>query len=337
MPLPVTPPLEPMLARLERTLPQGDGLSYEPKWDGFRCLAFVADGEPQLYSRHDRPLTRYFPEVVAGLRSLGPAVLDGELVLHVDGRADFPALMARLHPAASRVARLARETPASYVAFDLLAVGGEDLREAGFGVRRERLAALLSPPPPQVALTPQTADAHVAAGWLQTTSGSGIDGVVVKRSDLRYEPGRRSMVKVKHLRTADCVVAGLRVHPDGGVGSLLLGAYDRAALRHVGVVSSLAKGARSALRDELAPLVTDLAAHPWAQGFGLEGGALGRLKGTAGRWTPDMERDWVPVRPERVAEVSYDHVEGWRFRHPARFVRWRPDRDPRSCTTEQLQ
>ena len=325
-----------MLARLERVLPVGDGLLYEPKWDGFRCLAFAAGGDVVLHSRNERPLARYFPEVVSGIAQLGDVVLDGELVVHVDGRADFPALMARLHPAPSRVDRLSRETPARYVAFDLLAVGDDELTATPFAVRRARLAGLLTDPPAGLALTPQSARADVATAWLAAPAGSGIDGVMVKAPDLRYQPGKRVMVKVKRVRTADCVVAGVRVHPDGGVGSLLLGVYDGELLRHVGVVTSLSKAKRSDLRDELLPLVTTLDGHPWEHGFGLEGGSLGRLKGTAGRWTPDMERDWVPVRPERVAEVTYDHVEGWRFRHPSRFVRWRPDRDPTSCTVEQL-
>ena len=330
------PPLEPMLARLARTLPVGEGLSYEPKWDGFRCVAFCAGGEVTLLSRNGRPLTRYFPEVVSGVRQLGDVVVDGELVVSRDGRADFPALMARLHPAASRAERLARETPACYVLFDVLSAGDEDLTGLPFRDRRARLERLLRDPPSPLGVTPQTRDAEQARDWLDAASGSGIDGVVVKPDDLRYSPGRRSMTKVKHARTADCVVAGLRVHADGGVGSLLLGAYDGDELRHVGVVSSFGKAQRAQLREELGPLVVPLPGHPWEHGFGLEGGALGRLKGTAGRWTPDQPRDWVPVRPARVAEVTYDHLEGWRFRHPGRFVRWRPDRTARSCTVDQL-
>ena len=326
---------EPMLARLARELPVAPGLAYEPKWDGFRCLASCRGGEVVMRSRNERPLERYFPEVVAGLQALGDVLLDGELVICCEGRADFPALLARLHPAASRVARLARETPASYVVFDLLRLGGEDLSAEPFARRRRALERLDLPPP--LVLTPQTADADEAAAWLDAGAGSGIDGVMVKAPDLRYEPGRRSMVKVKRLRTVDCVVAGVRVHADGGVASLLLGLWEGEVLHHVGAVAQIAKASRAAFREELAPLVTELAGHPWEGGFGLEGGSLGRLKGTAGRWTPDMRRDWVPLRPERVAEASYDHLEGVRFRHPARFVRWRPDREPRSCTVEQLR
>jgi ATP-dependent DNA ligase len=327
--------VEPMLARLARELPTGPGLRYEPKWDGFRCLTSCAGEQVALTSRNARELTRYFPEVVEAVRPLGDVVLDGELVVHVDGRTSFPALMARLHPAASRVERLARETPATYVAFDVLAVDGTDVTGEPFAARRDRLAALLAGRAAPV-LTPQTDDPGVAERWLRAAAGSGIDGVVAKPQDLRYEPGRRSMTKVKLTRTADCVVAGLRMQADAGVGSLLLGVFKPGVLHHVGVVSSFSRGRRAELREELAPLVTGLDGHPWERGFGLEGGALGRLKETAGRWTPDLPRDWVPLRPERVADVAYDHLEGWRFRHPARFVRWRPDRDARSCTVEQL-
>ncbi len=334
--LPVVPPLEPMLARLERALPTGPGLRYEPKWDGFRCLAFCDTGDVVLLSRSARPLTRYFPEVVEDVRPLGDVVLDGELLVHADGRSSFPALMARLHPAASRVERLARESPATYVVFDVLAFDGADLTREPFDVRRDRLVRLLGQDRGGLLVTAQSDDPAEADGWLRAGAGSGIDGVVVKDAELRYQPGRRAMTKVKLTRTADCVVAGLRVHADGGVASLLLGAYEQDVLHHVGVASSFAARRRAELRSEVGPLVTDLRGHPWEQGFGLEGGALGRLKGTAGRWTPDLPRDWVPVRPERVAEVSYDHLEGWRFRHPGRFVRWRPDRDARSCTVEQL-
>ena len=332
----VVPTVEPMLARLERELPRGPGLRYEPKWDGFRCLARGEAGEVVLTSRNDRGLTRYFPEVAEAVRPLGDVVLDGELVVRVDGRADFPTLMARLHPAASRVERLVSRTPATYVVFDVLAADGTDLMDQPFSVRRDRLVGLLSATSGPLVVTPQTDDPATADGWLPAPTGSGIDGVVVKPEDLRYQPGRRSTTKVKLTRTADCVVAGLRLHADGGVRSLLLGAYEVDVLHHVGVVSSFARACRAQLRQELAPLVTGLTGHPWQRGFGLEGGALGRLKGTAGRWTPDLPRDWSPVRPERVAEVGYDHLEGWRFRHPGRFVRWRPDRDPRSCTVEQL-
>ena len=334
------PPLEPLLARLERALPAGDGLSFEPKWDGFRCLAFRDGEDVALSSRNERPLARYFPEVVAGLRRLRAerVVLDGELLVTVDGRVDFPALLGRLHPAASRVELLAGSTPAQYVVFDVLAVGDDDLRDRPFAERRAVLERLLDEAPAPLCLTTSTRDRAQADAWLDAPPGSGIDGVMAKADGLRWEAGRRSMVKVKRARTADCVVAGLRPAGPDEVGSLLLGLWDEVGvLEHVGVAGRLAKSRRRELADVLRPLVTELDGHPWEHGFGLGGGALGRLPGTAGRWTPDMRRDWVPVRPERVAEVAYDHLEGVRFRHPARFVRWRPDRDPASCRTEQLR
>ena len=341
--LPVQPPVAPMLARLARELPTGPGWSYEPKWDGFRCLVFRAGDEVDLRSRNDRPLARYFPEVVEAVRAL-PAdavVLDGELLVTRDGRADFPALMARVHPAPSRVALLRAQIPARLVAFDLLGCGEEDLRAVPFGQRRARLEQLLagaSIDPAAVELTPTTTDPALAQRWLDALV-DGADGVVAKRLDGAYEPGRRVMVKVKRERTADCVVAGMRLFAEPlSVSSLLLGLYDDAgALHHVGVVTGISGARRVRLLGELAPLAAPLAGHPWQHGFVLGGGSLGRLKGTAGRWTPDQPRDWEPLRPELVCEVAYDAVEGLRFRHPARFRRWRPDRDPRSCTVEQLQ
>ena len=339
MNLPVAPPLRPMLARLARELPEGGGFVFEPKWDGFRCLAFRDRDDVDLRSRHDRPLSRYFPEVVDALLGL-PAerlALDGEIVLVRDGAMDFEALMARLHPAASRVDRLAREVPATYVAFDVLAIGDEDLRPLGFTRRRERLEALVADPPAHVVLTSTTSDPDEAAAWLM--HGGGIDGVVAKAVDLTYQSGRRAMIKVKALRTAECVVAGYRSFIDSPfVSSLLLGLYDDGGvLFHVGVVQALTDGQRIELVSALAPLRTSLADHPWADGFVIDRSPLGRLKGSAARWTPDMELDWVPLRPERVVEVTFDQVDGLRLRHPARLVRWRPDRDPGSCTTEQIR
>jgi ATP-dependent DNA ligase len=329
-----------MLARLARALPTGDYL-YEPKWDGFRCLCFREGDAVDLRSRHDRPLARYFPEVVEGLLEL-PAerfVLDGEIVLLSPGGFDFTALMARLHPAASRVERLRRETPAHLIAFDLVALGDEDLRPRPFEERRALLEGLLAGPPASVRITPITQDPAVAAAWLERFEGAGIDGVVAKRSDLRYEPGARAMTKVKHERTADCVVAGFRVFDDRPVlSSLLLGLYDDAGqLEHVGVVSSLREQRRHELLDEVRPLIAPLEGHPWEYGFLVAGGSLGRLAGAAGRWTPDMVHDWIPLAPERVCEVAYEQLDGVRFRHPARFRRWRPDREPRSCTLDQLR
>ncbi|HEX2085793.1 MAG TPA: ATP-dependent DNA ligase [Solirubrobacteraceae bacterium] len=333
MPLPVEPPLKPMLGRLVRELPLG-GYLYEPKWDGFRCLAFVDGDDVDLRSRHDRPLARYFPELVAALRG-ARHVLDGEIVLA--GGFDFPALMGRLHPARSRAERLAVEVPAAYVAFDLVADGDEDLRMAPFAERRARLEALAPRPP--VHVTPATADPDVAARWLERFQGAGLDGVVAKPRDGRYEPGARSLLKVKRERTADCVVAGLRFHAGQPmVGSLLLGLYDdEGELVHVGVVSQLAERRRRELLDELRPLAVPLHGHPWEHGYSLQGGATGRLAGAAARWDPaTMPLDWVPLAPARVLEVAYDQVDRGRFRHPARFRRWREDRAPRSCTFDQL-
>lgn len=335
----MVPPVAPMLARLSRELPEGDDVLFEPKWDGFRCLAFRDGERVELFSRNQRPLTRYFPEVVDGLCALAAdrLVLDGELQIAGPRPADFTDLLARLHPAASRVARLARETPARFVVFDVLAAGADDLTIAPFEERRRRLQALIPPGDRCVVLTPVTTDRTLATGWLDT-EGAGIDGVVAKRRDLRYEPGRRVMVKVKRERTADCVVAGFRFAVDGPVvASLLLGLYDdNGALRHVGVVSAFTAARRRQLIEELAPHGAPLAGHPWEGGFLVGGGRLGHLPGAAGRWTPADERDWIPLRPELVCEVAYDLWEGDRFRHGARFRRWRPDRDARSCRLAQM-
>jgi ATP-dependent DNA ligase len=336
MELPVRPPVAPMLARLARELPTGSDYVYEPKWDGFRCLIFRSNDEVDMRSRNDRPFARYFPEVVIALRALPEpyVVLDGELLVTRGGAYDFSALLARLHPARARVDRLAAETPAMYVVFDVLAVGGRDLRDEPYAKRRTVMERLAHDLPPGLVLTPATPDAGAAARWLE--GGAGVDGVVAKRTDLTYRPGERAMVKVKRERTAECVVAGFRVFADGAVASLLLGVYDDGNLHHVGVVSQLAEEQRQTLFECLWPLATSLYGHPWRYGFGLEGGTLGRLKGVAGRWTPDMQLDWVPVRPVAVCEVAYDHMDSLRFRHPARLIRWRPDRDPRSCTVDQF-
>jgi len=334
----VHPPLPPMLARLARALPEG-GYRYEPKWDGFRCLAFRAGDEVDLRSRNDRPLARYFPEVITGLRSLPipEVVLDGELVVAADDGFDFATLMARLHPAASKVASLAAATPATFVVFDLLARDDRDLRSVPFADRRAALEDLLTVPPPHVVITPITDDVSTAQRWLDQYRGGGIDGVVAKHVNAPYQPGKRTMIKVKREETADCVVAGFRWYGASPVvGALLLGMYDGSELRHVGVAASFTREDRARLVHELAPLVVSLADHPWALGFALEGGRMGRLRGAAGRWTPDMELDWVPLRPELVCEVAYDQLDGHRFRNPGRFRRWRPDRDATSCRIEQL-
>ena len=329
---------QPMLAKLVRALPEGDVL-YEPKWDGFRCLAFRDGDEIDLRSRHGRPFARYFPEVVSALGAVDESrfVLDGELLVLAGGRFDFAALMARLHPAATRVELLARATPAIFVAFDLLAVAGEDLRDEPFARRRARLAELLADARPPVFLTPATRDRELASRWLHDFRGGGLDGVVAKPLAGRYEGAKRTMLKVKHERTADCVVAGARLAGPGEVSSLMLGLYDAGgALEHVGVVGSLGKTARADLARELAPLVVGLQGHPWERGFLLGGGAMGRLKGAAGRWEPGMTMDWVPLDAQRVCEVAYTQVDGRRLRHPAKLVRWRPDREPSSCRIEQL-
>ncbi len=337
---PVEPPVAPMLAALTRELPRG-AFSYEPKWDGFRCLAFVAPERIDLRSRHDRPLARYFPELVAGFGALlerragRPLVLDGEIVLAAE-TPDFAALMGRLHPAASRVRLLSEAMPARYVAFDLLSDGDEDLRPCAFRDRRARLERVLDDGAGPVRLTPATRDLDLAAGWLDA-AGTGIDGVVAKPDDVPYREGRRALVKVKRLRTAECVVAGVRLTADGTVATLLLGLYGRSGeLRHVGVVTQLPVATRRELVGELIPLAVPLEAHPWREGFTIGRSTLGRLPGSASRWLPGMEHDWVPLRPERVAEVGFDQVDGDRFRHPARLLRWRPDRDARSCSIDQL-
>jgi ATP-dependent DNA ligase len=331
MALPITPPLKPMLARLARELPVGDFL-YEPKWDGFRCLAFRDGEDVELWSRNDRPLARYFPELVDALRAVGANafVLDGEIVAR-----DFDALLARLHPAASRIDLLSRETPAELMAFDLLAAGADDLRRLPFRERRDRLEHLLSDTQPPIRLTQATGDAAAAEAWLDQ---SGVDGVVAKPLDLPYESGRRTMVKVKPERTAACVVAGFRRLVDRPLpSSLLLGLYDTdGALHHVGIAASFSESRRRELLEELRPLVVPIAGHPWEQGFLVEGSRMGKLKGAAQRWVPEMGQDWVALAPVRVVEVAYDHLDGDRFRHPARFRRWRPDRDPASCRLDDL-
>ena len=325
-----------MLAKLVRELPVGDYL-YEPKWDGFRCLAARDRDDVDLRSRNGRPLARYFPELVAALRELAELrfVLDGEIVTGFD----FTALLARLHPAASRVERLSRETPAQLIAFDLVAAGHEDLTSLPFAERRRRLEELLANAPAALRLTPITRDREAAAAWLDG-GRPGIDGVIAKHRDLRYEPGRRSMLKVKLERTADCVVGGFRVFADRPLpSSLLLGLYgDDATLRHVGLAASFSEARRRELLDVLRPHVVPLAGHPWEHGFLLAGSPMGRLPGAAARWSPDeMIHDWVPVEPVLVCEVAFDHVDELRFRHPARFRRWRPDRDAESCHIDQLE
>jgi ATP-dependent DNA ligase len=334
-------PAAPMLARLARTLPR-EGHLFEPKWDGFRCLAVGAEGRVELWSRHGRPFARYFPELVAALTGLpgDDWTLDGEILVRTGERWDFPALMARLHPAASRVRELADTTPASLFAFDILRAGGSDLADAPFRERRRVLAALLAGARSPLHLTPQTADVELAERWLSQWRGGGIDGVMAKPVDGPYRPGERAVLKVKLEKTADCVPAGFRAFAGTPptVASLLLGLYDDAgALRHIGVASSFGRTRGRELIEQLTPYIAPLEGHPWEHGFLLEGGSLGRLKGAAGRWAPGMPRDWIPLTPELVCEVAYEQVDEGRLRHSARLRRFRPDREPRSCSFDQLR
>ncbi len=339
MTLPVHPPVAPMLAKLTRELPRADGLFYEPKWDGFRCIVFRDGDDVELGSRNEKPLTRYFPELVAALARELPArcVLDGEIVIAGPDGLDFDALSQRIHPAATRIRQLAESTPASFVAFDLLAHDDTSFLESPYAARRAKLEKLLKKVRAPVHLTPVTQDPDIAADWFSRFEGAGLDGVVAKGADLAYLPDKRVMLKVKHQRTADCVVAGFRTHKDGaGVGSLLLGLYDRSGtLHHVGVASGFSVARRRELTDELAPYQKNaLKGHPW-RGW-AEAQAEGRAPGAMNRWNAGKDMTWEAVRPEVVCEVSYDHLQHDRFRHATSFVRWRPDRDPASCTYAQL-
>ncbi|QFU93070.1 Putative DNA ligase-like protein [Amycolatopsis sp. YIM 10] len=336
------PPVKPMLAKSVRDVPRGPGVLYEPKWDGFRCIVFRDGDEVELGSRNDRPLTRYFPELVDLLRAALPprCVVDGEIVVVTGAGLDFDTLQNRLHPAASRVQKLAVETPASFVAFDLLALGDRDLTGEPFAERRRLLASLLSDALSQIVLTPVTDDPAVAEDWFTRFEGAGFDGVMAKPGDLPYEQDKRVMWKVKHERTADCVVAGFRWHKDGeSVGSLLLGLYDETGrLHHVGVASSFTAARRRELVDELAPLRENaLAEHPWRDWAEAQAHMGGRMPGGVSRWTGKKDLSWEPLRAEWVAEVRYEHVLAGRFRHGGRLVRFRPDRDPLSCTYAQLE
>jgi ATP-dependent DNA ligase len=330
-----------MLAKLARELPEGDDLVYEPKWDGFRCIVFRQDDEVELGSRNERPLTRYFPELLGPLRHALPAraVVDGEIVIAGTKGLDFDALLQRIHPAASRVEMLARTTPASFVAFDLLAVGDRDLRAAPFSERRSLLEDALGRARAPIHLTPATTDAAVARDWFSRFEGAGLDGVVAKRRDLTYREDERVMMKVKHERTADCVVAGFRWHKSGPiVGSLLLGLYDSSGvLHHLGVTASFTMARRRELVDELAPhRLPSLAGHPW-ESWARPEPAKGRTPGAPSRWNAKKDLSWEPLAPDLVCEVAYDNLQGDRFRHATTFRRWRPDRRPESCTYDQLE
>ena len=334
------PPVSPMLAKSVKEIP--DVGHVEPKWDGFRTIVFRDGDEVELGSRNERPMTRYFPELVEALRANlpGRCVVDGEIVLVRGGRLDFDALQQRIHPAASRVRLLAEQTPVSFVAFDLLALGDDDLTGRPFAERRALLEQALAAASDPVFITPATGDLAVAREWFERFEGAGLDGVVAKPLDGTYQPDKRTMFKIKHERTADCVVAGYRWHKTGGiVGSLLLGLYgDDGRLQHVGVAASFPMARRRALVDELAPyVVTDLAQHPWGEWADQAAHLGGRLPGAVSRWSAGKDLSFVPLRPELVVEVAYDHMEGDRFRHTAQFRRWRSDRTPESCTYEQLE
>jgi ATP-dependent DNA ligase len=338
-----------MLAKAVDGLPRDDGWLFEPKWDGFRAIVFRDGDEVLTQSRDRKPLDRYFPELAAPLRANLPerCVIDGEVVIARDGGLDFEALLLRIHPAASRVAMLAGETPASFIAWDLLALGDEDLRKTPQGERRKRLEQVLAKAEPPVHLTPATTDRAMGEDWFGRFEGAGLDGVIAKRLDATYQPGKRTMLKIKHQRTADCVVAGFRWHKNGPgthVGSLLLGLYDdEGRLHHVGITSSFTWDRRAALVKELEPLRSGGSeGHPWAEwaewaGMGSADSSGQRLPGATSRWNRGKDLSWEPLRPERVAEVAYDHLQGDRFRHATTFKRWRPDKPPADCRYDQLE
>ena len=338
------PPIEPMLAKLAEELPDGEGFLFEPKWDGFRAIVFRG-GDQDLFiqSRDLRPLDRYFPELHEALLTALPegCVLDGEVVIATPDGLDFDQLQLRLHPAASRVAKLAKETPASFVAFDLLALDARSRMEQPQQERRARLEALLAGAKPPIHLTPMTRDRALAAKWLNEFEGAGLDGVIAKPQDAVYQPGKRAMVKVKHARTADCVVAGFRWHKtgEGVVGSLLLGLYDKkGTLHHVGVTSAFSMAMRKQLANELEPLRNNaMQDHPWREWAQAEEHMTRRMPGGQSRWSAGKDLSWEPLRIERVVEVKYDHLQGDRFRHATIFQRWRPDKQPKDCTYDQLE
>lgn len=359
----LTPPIEPMLAKVADELPHGEGFLFEPKWDGFRAIVFRKGGEVVIQSRDLRPLDRYFPELAKSLCELLPrgCVIDGEIVVATRSGLDFDALQQRLHPAASRVARLARETPASFVAFDLIAAGGKSTMALPQSERRSRLEQLLGSVKPPVYLTPMTRDRAVAADWLVRFEGAGLDGVMAKPQDAPYQPGKRTMVKIKHARSADCVVAGFRWYKEtrDAVGSLLLGLHDEAGvLQHVGVTSAFTMDVRRQLADELEHLRKNaMADHPWrdwATALASDADAMPgesqdsrrmpgesqdarRMPGARSRWSGGKDLSWEPVRPQKVCEVKYDHLQGDRFRHATQFLRWRQDKRPEDCRYDQLE
>jgi len=339
---PVAPPIAPMLSKVAEAIPTSDGFVYEPKWDGFRAIVFRSTDDVYIQSRDLKPLDRYFPELHDALIAAlpGNCVIDGEIVIATSKGLDFDLLQMRLHPAASRAAKLARDTPSSFVAFDLIAADGEDLRSLPFEKRRARLETVLGRVEAPVYLTPITRDPKVAADWLQRFEGAGLDGVMAKPTAGPYEPGKRVMFKIKHVRTADCVVAGFRWHKDGEgtrVGSLLLGLYDKKGdLHHVGVTSAFTTKVREELVTLLAPLRKNaIADHPWKAWAQQDGST--RMPGGQSRWSAGKDLSWEPLRIERVCEVKYDHMQGTRFRHAAVFQRWREDKRPEECTYDQLE
>ena len=341
MDLPINPPVKPMLAKPVADIPPGQ--LYEPKWDGFRSIIFRDGDEVEIGSRNEKPMTRYFPEVVEAVLANFPprSVIDGEVIVADTARntLDFEALQQRIHPAASRVKLLSEQTPAGFVAFDLLALGDEDLTVLPFAERRARLEEALRDAKPPVYVTPATDDLETARRWFAEFEGAGLDGLIAKGKELGYEPDKRVMTKIKHKRTADCVVAGYRVHKsaDNRIGSLLLGLYDeRDILVSVGVIGSFSMAVREELFVEMQELVTTFEGHPWNWAAHEQGERTPR-KNEVSRWNNGKDLSFIPLRPERVVEVRYDYMEGLRFRHTAQFERWRPDREPRSCGYEQLE
>ncbi|GAC1634822.1 MAG: ATP-dependent DNA ligase [Mycobacterium sp.] len=339
MQLPVMPPVSPMLSKSVPTIPPG--ASYEPKWDGFRSICFRDDDEVELGSRNERPMTRHFPELVAAITSEMPrrCVIDGEIVIATDQGLHFDSLQLRLHPAASRVRMLSAQTPASFIACDLLALDDDDYTGRPFSQRRAALVDALADSGPLIHVTPATTELSTAQRWFSEFEGAGLDGVVAKPLTITYQPDKRVMFKVKHERTADCVVAGYRLHKSGGdaIGSLLLGLYrDDGALASVGVIGAFPMAERRRLLDDLQPLVTTFEKHPWNWAAHMTGERAPR-RNEGSRWSAGKDLSFVPLLPERAVEVRYDHMEGERFRHTAQFNRWRPDRDPRSCTFDQLE
>jgi ATP-dependent DNA ligase len=341
------PPVRPMLAKSVKGIPDpakfDDGLSFEPKWDGFRCILFKDGDEVELTSRNTKPLTRYFPEVVEAAREQLPdrCVLDGELFVAIGPKLEFEVLQERIHPAASRISMLAEKTPAGFVAFDALALGDESLVDQPFSVRRARLESELGGLTGPMYLTRTTTDATVAEGWFDEFEGAGLDGVVAKPLGAPYQQNARTMLKIKHARTADVVVAGYRLHKNSTperplLGSLLLGLYAEGKLQHIGVAASFTEARRAELLEELRPLEVDITDHPWGEWAEWAIANPDRVPGTQSRWSAGKDLSFTPLRPERVLEVGYEHMEGRRFRHTAQFKRWRPDRDPESCGYEQL-